>query len=102
ASLPGPISGRNRMWRKAVIDAIRTDREWKGGAYTAQPRGLRFAAQLLFLMSSSPLQRQKAAPTLRRADEVFEKGVAALLARLDPAGAGRLTAAVASDRVRRA
>jgi hypothetical protein len=48
-----------------------------------QPRGVRFAAQLLFLMSSSPLQRQKAAPTLRQADEVFEKGVSDLLARLD-------------------
>jgi homoserine O-acetyltransferase len=83
ASLPGPISGRNRMWRKAVIDAIRTDPEWKGGEYTSQPRGLRLAAQILFLMSSSPLQRQKAAPTLQKADEVFEKGVSDSLARLD-------------------
>jgi homoserine O-acetyltransferase/O-succinyltransferase len=83
ASLPGPISGRNRMWRKAVIDAIRTDLEWKEGNYTSQPRSLRFAAQLLYLMRSSPLQRQMAAPTLRKADEVFEKGVSASLARLD-------------------
>ncbi|HJZ90626.1 MAG TPA: alpha/beta fold hydrolase [Gemmataceae bacterium] len=83
ASLPGPISGRNRMWRKAVIDAIRTDPEWKGGEYTSQPRGLRFAAEVLFLMSSSPLQRQQAAPTVKKADEVFEKGVSDLLARLD-------------------
>jgi len=83
ASLPGPISGRNRIWRKAIIDAIRTDPEWKGGKYTSQPRGLRFAAQVLFLMSSSPLERQKAAPTLKQADEVFEKGVSDLLTRLD-------------------
>jgi homoserine O-acetyltransferase len=83
ASLPGPISGRNRMWRKAVIDAIRTDPEWNGGEYTSQPRGLRFAAEMLFLMSSSPLQRQRQAPTLEKADEVFEKGVSDLLARLD-------------------
>jgi homoserine O-acetyltransferase/O-succinyltransferase len=83
ACLPGPISGCNRMWRKAIIDAIRTDPEWKNGEYAAQPRGLRFAAELLFLMSSSPLQRQKAAPTLRKADEVFEKGVSGLLAQLD-------------------
>jgi homoserine O-acetyltransferase len=34
-------------------------------------------------MSSSPLQRQKAAPTLRQADGVFETGVSDLLARLD-------------------
>src|SRR5205807_9314484 len=68
---------------KAVIDAIRTDPEWNGGEYTTQPRGLRFAAEMLFLMSSSPLQRQKAAPTLKKADEVLEKGVSDLLARLD-------------------
>lgn len=83
ASLPGPISGRNRMWRKAIIDAIRTDPEWKDGQYTTQPRGLRFAAQMLFLMSSSPLQRQLAAPTLQKADAVFAKGVSDSLARLD-------------------
>jgi homoserine O-acetyltransferase len=34
-------------------------------------------------MGSSPLQRQKAAPTLQKADEVFEKGVSDSLARLD-------------------
>ena len=71
------------MWRKAIIDAIRTDPEWKNGEYTSQPRGLRFAAQLLFLMGSSPLVRQKAAPTLKKADELFEKGVSDSLARLD-------------------
>jgi homoserine O-acetyltransferase/O-succinyltransferase len=83
ASLPGPISGRNRMWRKTIIDAIRTDPEWKDGEYTTQPHALRFAAQMLFLMGSSPLQRQKAAPTLKKADEVFEKSVSDSLARLD-------------------
>jgi homoserine O-acetyltransferase len=83
ASLPGPMSGRNRMWRKTIIDAIRTDPEWKEGEYKSQPHGLRTAAQILFLMSSSPLQRQKAAPTLKQADDFFAKGVDALLARLD-------------------
>ena len=83
ASLPGPMSGRNRMWRKTIIDAIRADPEWKEGEYKSQPHGLRTAAQILFLMSSSPLQRQKAAPTLKRADDFFAKGVDALLARLD-------------------
>jgi homoserine O-acetyltransferase/O-succinyltransferase len=34
-------------------------------------------------MGCSPLQRQKAAPTLKKADEVFEKGVSDSLARLD-------------------
>src|SRR5271170_2004865 len=42
ASLPVQIAGRNRIWRKMVMDAIREDPEWKGGDYTSEPRqGLR-------------------------------------------------------------
>src|SRR5262245_27698538 len=39
ASLPTQISGRNRMWRKMVSDAIRTDPDWAGGEYKTQPHG---------------------------------------------------------------
>ncbi len=35
ASLPTQISGRNRVWRRVVIDAIRNDPEWRGGNYAA-------------------------------------------------------------------
>lgn len=83
ASLPAPISGRNRMWRKMISEAIRTDPEWRRGEYTTQPRSLKIAAQMIFLVSGNPVLRQQAAPTLRKADEVFERGVAALMARLD-------------------
>src|SRR5712691_4393587 len=31
ACLPVQIAGRNRVWRKMVMDAIRNDPEWKGG-----------------------------------------------------------------------
>ncbi len=31
ACLPVPIAGRNRQWRKIVIDAIEQDPNWKGG-----------------------------------------------------------------------
>ena len=31
ASLPTQISGRNRAWRRIVIDAIRNDPDWRGG-----------------------------------------------------------------------
>ena len=83
ACLPTQISGRNRLWRTMARDAIRTDPDWNGGEYTAQPRGLRFAAQMILLMSSSPTVRQKQAPTGPAADALFEKELAALLARLD-------------------
>jgi homoserine O-acetyltransferase len=83
ASLPTQISGRNRMWRRTIIDAIRNDPEWKGGDYQSQPPSLRVATQMLLLMSSNPVIRQREAPTLKQADEVFEKTVAARMATMD-------------------
>ncbi len=72
ASLPTQISGRNRMWRRIAIDAIRSDPEWQEGNYTAQPRGLRTAAAILNFMSSNPVLHQAAAPTLEAADKAFD------------------------------
>jgi homoserine O-acetyltransferase/O-succinyltransferase len=83
ACLPTQISGRNRLWRNLATDAIRTDPEWKEGEYTAQPHGLRLTAEVLQLMSSSAVVRQRQGPTLKKADAVFEKELAGLLGRLD-------------------
>ena len=76
ASLPTQISGRNRVWRRVVIDTIRNDPAWNGGDYTAQPPSLRTAAQMLFLMGSNPVLRQTAMPTLADADAAVDKAVA--------------------------
>jgi len=73
ASLPTQISGRNRAWRRVLIDAIRNDPEWKGGEYSSQPPALRTAAEMLWLMSSNPVLRQKEAPDLKKTDEVLDK-----------------------------
>ena len=75
ASLPTQISGRNRAWRRIIIDSIRHDPAWKGGDYETQPPSLRTAAEMLWLMSSNPTLRQKEAPTLAKADEVVDKFV---------------------------
>jgi len=68
ACLPAQIAGRNRMLRKLILDDIRNDPDWHGGDYTVQPRGLAAALQLLFIMTSSPLLQQHAAPTRDSAD----------------------------------
>ena len=69
ACAPTQIAGRNRMMRKMIIDAIRSDPDWRGGDYTTPPeRGLRTALAMLFMMTSSPMQQQKAAPTRDSAD----------------------------------
>jgi homoserine O-acetyltransferase len=75
ASLPTQISGRNRAWRRMVIDAIRNDPAWDGGDYKTQPPSLRTAAEMLWFMSSNPVLRQKDAPSLAKTDEVLDKFV---------------------------
>ncbi len=76
ASLPMQISGRNRAWRRMIIDAIRNDPAWSGGEYKTQPPSLRTTAEMLWFMSSNPVLRQKEAPTLRDADDKIDKFVA--------------------------
>src|SRR5437660_8976698 len=76
ASLPIQISGRNRAWRRMIIDAICSDPAWNGGEYKAQPPSLRTAAEMPWFMSSNPVLRLKEAPTLAKADEVVDKFVA--------------------------
>jgi homoserine O-acetyltransferase len=83
ASLPTQISGRNRVWRRLIIDAIRTDPDWNGGDYKSQPHGLRVAAEMLYFMSSNPVQRQKEAPTLEAADRVLDNYVGNALKTMD-------------------
>jgi homoserine O-acetyltransferase len=75
ASLPTQISGRNRAWRRIIIDAIRDDPDWRGGDYATQPPSLRTAAEMLWFMSSNPPLRQKEAPTRAKTDEVLDKFV---------------------------
>ncbi len=76
ACLPTQISGRNRVWRRVIIDAIRGDPEWKGGEYAAQPPSLRVAAEVLFFMSSNPVVREREMPTLAASDAALDAFVA--------------------------
>jgi homoserine O-acetyltransferase len=79
ACLPTQISGRNRAWRRIIIDAIRNDPAWNDGDYKTQPPSLRTAAEMLWFMSSNPALRQKEAPTLAKTDEVLDKFVAQII-----------------------
>jgi homoserine O-acetyltransferase len=84
ACQPAQIAGRNRVWRKMVMDAIRNDPEWKGGEYTAEPQqGLRTALDLLLIAGSAPLQMQKTLPTRDAADKYLDEYFATRMAGLD-------------------
>ena len=75
-SLPVQISGRNRIWRRVIIDSIRNDPEWNGGNYTRQPQSLRTAQLMLFLVGGNPIIRQQMMPTLSESDRVLDAVIA--------------------------
>jgi homoserine O-acetyltransferase/O-succinyltransferase len=73
ACLPVQIAGRNRMWRKMVMDGIRNDPDWKNGDYTSQPRvALEVATDFLLIAGSTPLPMQISYPTRDAADKDLE------------------------------
>lgn len=76
ATNPVEIAGRNRVWRKLLVDAIVTDPTWKHGDYTEAPRGLASAIGFLLMATSVPLQWQKQFPTASAADAWLAEQIA--------------------------
>lgn len=73
ACLPVEITGRNRMWRKMIIEAIEQDPEWKNGDYTTQPQqALRTASDLFLIATGTPEALQKAGATREQADQYLD------------------------------
>jgi homoserine O-acetyltransferase len=69
ACTPDPIAGRNRLWRRMVIDVIEHDPAWNGGDYTSEPvEGLRGAEDLQIIAGSAPQQMLKALPNNAEVD----------------------------------
>jgi homoserine O-acetyltransferase len=84
ASLPIEISGRNRFFRRMIIDPIKNDPDWQNGEYKTQPvRGLTAAIYTLIMMGSAPLQMQKQAPNKDAADKLFDSQMKSRLATTD-------------------
>jgi homoserine O-acetyltransferase len=73
ACAPVQIAGRNRVWRKMVMDAIREDPEWMGGEYKEEPKqALRTALDFLLIAGAAPIPMQKALPTRDAADKYLD------------------------------
>jgi len=84
ASLPIEISGRNRYFRRMMMDPIKNDPDWQNGEYKTQPvRGLTTALYTLIMMGSSPLQMQKQMPSKAAADTAFDQTMKSRLASTD-------------------
>ena len=84
ACLPVELAGRNRAWRKMLINSIRDDPEWKGGNYTTPPRAaVNSIAHFLILAGAAPIQMQKGYPTRDAADRFVDESVARIAAGID-------------------
>jgi homoserine O-acetyltransferase len=77
ASEPAAMAGRNWMMRRLVIDAIRTDPEWRGGNYEKQPPGFRTAQAFYGVATSGgALAIYNSFSTREKTDEELSRRIA--------------------------
>jgi len=76
ACLPAEISGRNMLWRRIVIEAIKTDPDWNEGNYGKQPTHFTRVLPLFNIMTDSAAKLQEQAPTRAKAGELYDSLVA--------------------------
>jgi len=77
ASNPVEIAGRNRVWRKLLVDAIVNDPTWQGGEYTEPPKGMANALGFLLIATSTPRLWQKDFDSAAAADTWLADQIAA-------------------------
>ncbi len=75
ACLPAQISGRNRMERRLIVDAIRNDPQWQGGEYAKQPQGLVTALRMVTISAGSTKRFYQEAPTQEATDRLLDRMV---------------------------
>jgi homoserine O-acetyltransferase len=78
ACQPTPMSGRNWMMRRMIIDSVRNDPDWNSGNYTTQPKGVKAAAVFFGIATSGgTLAYSKLTPTRAAADRMLDERLAA-------------------------
>jgi homoserine O-acetyltransferase/O-succinyltransferase len=71
-SLPIKVSGRNMLWRRMVINDIRSDPEWSGGDYTQPPTSWLRGYEILRMMIDGVPHLQAIVPDGQAADRFIE------------------------------
>lgn len=71
------LAGRNWMWRKMAMDAIKADPAWMGGDYATQPMaGIRTAADLQIIAGANPMALQAQHPTREATEKALDQSFA--------------------------
>lgn len=74
ASQPTPMTGRNWMMRRMIIDSIRRDPAWMDGDYSEQPPAAGFASVFFGIATDGgSLAYELAAPTREAADRLLDE-----------------------------
>ena len=73
ASQPVEISGRNLLWRRVIIEAIRNDPDWNGGNYTTAPTRFATAVPIFTILVDSATHLQAVAPDREKAIAYFDQ-----------------------------
>ena len=68
SSLPSKVEGRNLFWRRLLVNAIKSDPEWKDGDYTSPPRGYLAFIPVFDMMIQSPVRMNERLDTIEKAD----------------------------------
>jgi homoserine O-acetyltransferase len=71
ACFPAPISGRNLLWRRMLIDGIRSDPAWDNGNYQKQPQSALQGALLARMMIDGVPALQQEVPNVEAADALI-------------------------------
>jgi homoserine O-acetyltransferase len=72
ACQPVEIGGRNMLWRRLIIEAIRNDPEWNDGNYSKEPSRFTHVLPIFNIMTDSPVRLQEQAPTRAKANELYD------------------------------
>ena len=78
ASQPTPMSSRNWMLRRVMLEMVRNDPEYKDGNYTTQPHSMKIASVFFGIATAGgTLRYQQLAPTREKADKLVDARLAA-------------------------
>jgi homoserine O-acetyltransferase/O-succinyltransferase len=68
ACFPSAITGRNLLWRRMVVNAIKSDPAWEGGNYKSPPPSVALGAGIVRLMIDGVPHLQETVSTSEKAD----------------------------------